>query len=118
MILVYLDSGKLPEGFKGGEKKRVRKFSLWANGENKNIFVLWRLLRKEGLASSGICTRGISTLGKMVIINDLGNPREWTMLEKYDLQWPSHCQLIGQKIVLEKDLYLWIFAYRSFLLWL
>lgn len=54
----------------------------------------------------------------MVIINDLGKPREWTMLEKYDLQWPSHCQLIGQKIVLEKDFYLWIFAYQSFLLWL
>ena len=31
----------------------------------------------------------------MVIINNLGKPRKWTMLEKYDLQWPSHCQLIG-----------------------
>jgi hypothetical protein len=31
----------------------------------------------------------------MVIINDLGKPRKWAMLEKYDLQWPSHCQLTG-----------------------
>lgn len=44
----------------------------------------------------------------MVIINDLGKPRKWTMLEKYDLQWPSHCQLIGPEnwIILERDFYL------------
>lgn len=43
-----------------------------------------------------------------VIINDLGKPRKWTMLEKCDFQWPSYCQLIGPEnwIVLERHFYL------------
>lgn len=44
----------------------------------------------------------------MVIIKDLGKPRKWIMLGKYDFQWPSYCQLIGPEnwIVLERDFYL------------
>lgn len=110
--------GNCQEALKEEGEKRVRKFSLWAVGENKNIFVLWRFLRKGGLASKWLyLSKGNFHIWEnMVVINDLREPRKWTLLEKYLLQWPSHCQLMGPEngIVLEWNLYLWMVACKSF----
>lgn len=120
MILVFLDSWKLPEGFKGrGAKKSEQIFPVDNRGKQKYFCAVetsqesragqqWPHLRKGNF----------HIWRNMVIINDLGKPRKWTMLEKYAVQGPSHCQLNGPEnwIVLERGFYLRTFAYRCFLL--
>lgn len=96
MIPFYLDSWKLPKCFKGGgEKKNEEIFPVGSWGKQKYFCAVETSQERRVGQQQHLCKGNFHIWENMVIINNLGKPRKWTMLEKYDLQWPSHCLLIG-----------------------
>lgn len=94
VLLRFLEIAKGLQG--GGRGKNEEIFPLGNWGKQKYFCAVETSQeRRVGQQQQHLWKGNFHIWENMVIINYLGKPRKWTMLEKFDIQSLSHCQPIG-----------------------